>query len=91
MENKNENTDVNNFNAILLYTTPNGKVKVEIYLQNDTVWLIQQRLRSYSELKEVLLQSTGVIFLKHKNLSRTQCVQKLHILPHKEIKKLYTR
>ena len=25
------------FNEILLYTTPNGKVKVEIYLQNETI------------------------------------------------------
>ncbi|MBI4645079.1 MAG: virulence RhuM family protein [Bacteroidia bacterium] len=29
---------------ILLYTTPNEKVKVEIYLQNETVWLTQQKI-----------------------------------------------
>ena len=32
------------FKEILLYTTPNGKVKVEIYLQNETIWLTQQRM-----------------------------------------------
>ncbi|OIP57037.1 MAG: hypothetical protein AUK34_10440 [Ignavibacteria bacterium CG2_30_36_16] len=32
------------FNEILLYTTPNGKVKVEIYLQNETIWLTQQKI-----------------------------------------------
>ncbi len=32
------------FNEILLYNTPNGKVKVEIYLQNETVWLTQQKI-----------------------------------------------
>jgi hypothetical protein len=32
------------FNEILLYTTPNGKVKVEIYLQNETIWLPQQKI-----------------------------------------------
>ena len=32
------------FNEILLYTTPNGKVKVEIYLQNETIWLLQQKI-----------------------------------------------
>ena len=32
------------FNEILLYTTPNGKVKVEIYLQNETIWLVQQKI-----------------------------------------------
>ena len=29
---------------ILLYTTPNGNVKVEIYLQNETIWLTQQKI-----------------------------------------------
>lgn len=32
------------FNEILLYITPNGKVKVEIYLQNETIWLTQQKI-----------------------------------------------
>lgn len=32
------------FNEILLYTTPNGGVKVEIYLQNETIWLSQQKI-----------------------------------------------
>lgn len=32
------------FNEILFYTTPNGKVKVEIYLQNETIWLTQQKI-----------------------------------------------
>ena len=34
----------NSFTEILLYNTPNGKVKVEIYLQNETVWLTQQKI-----------------------------------------------
>lgn len=34
----------NIFTEILLYNTPNGKVKVEIYLQNETVWLSQQKM-----------------------------------------------
>jgi hypothetical protein len=32
------------FNEILLYTTANGAIKVEIYLQNETVWLPQQKI-----------------------------------------------
>jgi hypothetical protein len=30
----------------LLYTTPNGKVKVEVILSNETLWLTQQRMAS---------------------------------------------
>lgn len=32
------------FNEILLYTTPIGKVKVEIYLQDENIWLTQQKI-----------------------------------------------
>lgn len=32
------------FNEILLYTTPNGNVKIEIYLQHETIWLTQQKI-----------------------------------------------
>lgn len=32
------------FNEILVYTTPYGNVKVEIYLQNETIWLTQQKI-----------------------------------------------
>lgn len=28
----------------MLYTAPNGRVKVEIYLQNETIWLTQQKI-----------------------------------------------
>ena len=32
------------FTEFLLYTTPNGKVKVEIFLRDETVWLTQARI-----------------------------------------------
>jgi hypothetical protein len=32
------------FNEMLIYTTPNGGVKVEIFLQNETIWLTQQKI-----------------------------------------------
>lgn len=36
--------DKSDFKEIILYTTPNGKVKVEIFLQNETLWLTQQKI-----------------------------------------------
>ena len=37
-------TKQNTFTEFLLYTTPNGKVKVEIFLRNKTIWLTQDKI-----------------------------------------------
>ena len=37
-------TKQNAFTEFLLYTTPNGKVKVEIFLRNKTIWLTQDKI-----------------------------------------------
>jgi len=34
----------NNFTEFLLYTTPNGKVKVEIFLHDENIWLTQDKI-----------------------------------------------
>ncbi len=34
----------NTFSEILLYTTPNNKVKVEVFLRNENIWLTQERI-----------------------------------------------
>ena len=34
----------NSFTEFLLYTTPNGKVKVEIFLQDENIWLTQAKI-----------------------------------------------
>ena len=34
----------NSFSEFLLYTTPNGKVKVEIFLHNENIWLTQDKI-----------------------------------------------
>lgn len=36
----------NSFTEFLLYTTPNGKVKVEIFLHNENIWLSQKLIAS---------------------------------------------
>ncbi len=34
----------NSFTEILLYTTPSGKVKVEIFLRDENIWLTQTKI-----------------------------------------------
>lgn len=34
----------NSFTEFLLYTTPNGKVKLEIFLRDETIWLTQGKI-----------------------------------------------
>jgi len=34
----------NSFTEFLLYTTPNGKIKVEIYLHDENIWLTQAKI-----------------------------------------------
>ena len=34
----------NSYNEFLLYTAPNGKVKVEIFLHDENVWLTQDKI-----------------------------------------------
>jgi len=44
MKNNNQIAKQNTFTEFLLYTTPNGKVKVEIFLRDENLWLTQKRM-----------------------------------------------
>ncbi|MHB8579161.1 MAG: virulence RhuM family protein [Ignavibacteriaceae bacterium] len=45
MRKKNQKIVTNNsFTEFLLYTTPNGNVKLEIFLHNENIWLTQARI-----------------------------------------------
>lgn len=39
-----KNNPVNSFTEFLLYTTPDSKVKVEIFLKDENIWLTQDRI-----------------------------------------------
>ena len=41
---KNKHIIQNSFTEFLLYTTPNGKVKVKIYLRDENLWLTQKKM-----------------------------------------------
>jgi len=44
MKKKNQIIPNNSFTQFLLYTTPNGKVKIEIFLRDENIWLTQAKI-----------------------------------------------
>ena len=41
---KTKNNLENSFTEFLLYTTPDSKVKIEIFLKNENIWLTQDKI-----------------------------------------------
>jgi hypothetical protein len=75
------------FNEILLYTTPNGKVKVEIYLQNETIWLTQQKIADlFGVDRTVVTKHIGKIFKSGELVEQLVCANFAHTTPHGAIK-----
>jgi len=44
MKKNNQTVPNNSFTEFLLYTTPNGKVRVEIFLRDENIWLTQAKI-----------------------------------------------
>jgi len=71
------------FNEILLYTTPNGKVKVEIYLQNETIWLTQQKIADlFGVDRTVVTKHIGNIFKSGELNEQLVCANFAHTTQH---------
>ena len=72
---------------ILLYTTPNGKVKVEIYLQNETIWLTQQKIADlFGVDRTVITKHIGNIFKEGELDEKLVCANFAHTTQHGAIK-----
>jgi len=81
------NQPAEGFNEILLYTTPNGKVKVEIYLQNETIWLTQQKIADlFGVDRTVVTKHLGNIFKTGELNEQVVCANFAHTTPHGAIK-----
>ena len=87
MKKKKKNTETEGFNEILLYTTPNGKVKVEIYLQNETIWLTQQKIADlFGVDRTVVTKHIGNIFKSSELDEQLVRANFAHTTPHGAIK-----
>lgn len=75
------------FNQMLLYTTPNGKVKVEIWLQNETIWLTQQKIADlFGVDRTVVTKHIGNIFKEGELEEKLVCANFAHTTSHGAIK-----
>src|SRR5665213_48831 len=75
------------FNEILLYTTPNGNVKVEIYLQSETIWLTQQKIADlFGVDRTVVTKHIGNIFKEGELKEEVVCANFAHTTQHGAIK-----
>lgn len=79
MKKSNQLSQNNAFTEFLLYTTPNGQVKVEIFLQDENIWLTQKRM---AELFQVEINTINyhlkAIFITGE-LSEKSVIRKIRI------------
>ena len=70
---KNQIVSNNTFNEFLLYTTPNGKVKVEIFLHNENIWLTQEKIAQLFGAIEGKTRTNQVKFYNPDAIIRVGC------------------
>ena len=76
-------TSKDGFNEILLYTTPNGNVKVEIYLQNETIWHTQQKIADlFGVDRTVITKHIGNVFKEGELKEEVVCANFAHTTQH---------
>ena len=84
-----QNNLKSNKNQIVLYTTPNGDVKLEVFLQDETLWLTQKMM---SELFSVDIRTINEhlqnIF-NSEELIENSTIRKFRIVQKEEVYDLW--
>lgn len=80
MAKKNTNIAPNNsFTEILLYTAPNGKVKVEIFLHEENIWLTQSKIAElFAVDRSVIGKHLKNIFDSNELIADSVCAKIAH-------------
>lgn len=64
----------NGFAEFILYTAPNGKVKVEIYLHHENIWLTQAKIAElFGVERSVVTKHLGNIFKENELQKEASC------------------
>lgn len=83
MSTKKNITPNEGFSEVLLYTTPNGKVKVEIYIQDENIWLTQQKIADlFGVDRTVITKHIGNIFKEGELKEEVVCANFAHTTQH---------
>lgn len=70
----------NNFTEFLLYTTPNGKVKVEIFLRDENIWLTQAKIAELFDVESnTITYHLKEIFVS-KELDKDSTTRKIRVV-----------
>lgn len=70
----------NSFTEFLLYTTPNGKVKVEIFLRDENVWLTQAKIAElFGVERSVVTKHLKNIFKEDELPKEATCANFAHV------------
>lgn len=71
----------------IMYNTPKGKVHIEIYVQDETVWLTQQKIADlFGVDRTVVTKHIGNIFKSSELDEQLVCANFAHTTPHGAIK-----
>ncbi|MCL5260893.1 MAG: virulence RhuM family protein [Gammaproteobacteria bacterium] len=74
MKNNNQIIPQSGFTEFLLYTTPNGKVKVEIFLHHEDIWLTQARIAElFNADRSVITKHLQNIYLEGELSKNATC------------------
>lgn len=69
----------NTFTEFILYTTPNGKVKVEIFLKDENIWLTQKRIAKLFDVEINTINYHLKEIFKSAELSENSVIRKIRI------------
>ena len=64
----------------LLYTSPDGEIKVEAFLRNETIWLSQKRIAELFGVDRTVITKHLKNIFESRELKENLVVQKLHPL-----------
>jgi hypothetical protein len=77
---KNQLIKQNSFTEFLLYTTPNGKVKVEILLRGENIWLTQAKIAElFGVDRSVVTKHLQNIYIDRELVKEATCAKIAHV------------